>query len=108
MRRLTRYVGGTALSLDYDYDGMGRVTSVTYPDGRVVTQGYDTTGRLTAMPGYLSGSIAYDAVGRPASWTMANGVEANQGYDRDRRLSRRSPAVVEPGSRCSQVNGGAY
>jgi len=74
-------VGGTALSLEYDYDAMGRVTSVTYPDGRVVTQGYDTTGRLTSMPGYLSGSIAYDAVGRPASWTMANGVEANQGYD---------------------------
>jgi len=69
------------MTLEYDYDGMGRVTSVTYPDGRVVTQGYDTTGRLTAMPGYLSGSIAYDSVGRPASWTMANGVEANQGYD---------------------------
>jgi len=68
-----------ALSLDYDYGSMGRVTSVTYPDGRVVTQGYDTTGRLTAMPSYLSGSITYDV---------------------------RSPAVVEPDSLRSQVNGG--
>lgn len=36
-----------AASASYTYDALGRVTSVTYDNGTVITYTYDSTGNLT-------------------------------------------------------------
>ena len=47
----TRCVDGRTVAMTYDYDKLGRLRSVGYPDGEVVEYLYDPAGRLREMPG---------------------------------------------------------
>jgi RHS repeat-associated protein len=90
--RRTRYdevLGGTTATISHTYDVAGRVATVTYPDGEVVTHGYGTSGaakgRLTSLTGSVAGTlvsaIAYTSKGTVASMTFGNGVTTT--YTRD-------------------------
>ncbi len=69
------------------YDLAGNLTQLTYPDGRVVTQGYDSAGRLNSsamtvspVAGQLSqpysyvSAVSYSPNGVPSSTAYGNGV----------------------------------
>jgi YD repeat-containing protein len=73
------------------YDLAGNMTSLTYPDGRVVQQVFDSASHLTTVnyqswngetvgTSYLS-AIGYDPVGHPTSATMGNGVVRTGAYN---------------------------
>jgi len=47
----------------YGYDALGRVVTMTYPDGEDVSFTYDTLDRLVGASGAYSESYAYDAIG---------------------------------------------
>jgi RHS repeat-associated protein len=79
----------------YTYDSYGRLQSMTYPDGEVLTYAYDSAGSLRAMNG-VKGSNAYtyasrmeyDKFGAPAFVQAGNGVQTTYTYDpRSRRLA---------------------
>jgi RHS repeat-associated protein len=80
----TKCVLGTCQTLQQAYDSMDRVTSLTYPDGEVVTYAYDSTGRLASVSGYVQ-SMTYNAAGQLLSARYANGTTATYNYDANRQ-----------------------
>ncbi|HEY4090716.1 MAG TPA: RHS repeat-associated core domain-containing protein [Luteibacter sp.] len=68
-------VRGVSLTLRYDYTPAGRVSAMTYPDGRRVAYTRDAMGSVIDVTLHDSGvrpvltSIARDALGRPTRWT---------------------------------------
>ena len=65
------------------YDLVGDTTSLTYPDGRVVSQVFDSAARVNSISSSLNGTstpnlglITYDAFNHPISWTMGSGTGA--------------------------------
>lgn len=87
-------IGGTAYALGYNYDGEGRLTVVTYPDGNKAVY-YRTNGAVNSVQlvvGSASFAGASAVTYRPAdmamtSWTSSNGLVNSLGYDSDGRLT---------------------
>ena len=75
-------VNGTAMDLQYQYDGLGNVTSITdhQTSGQSKTMGYDGINRLTSVSGpWGAGTFIYDALGNITTQTL--GSETNLNYD---------------------------
>ena len=70
-----------------EYDAVGQMTGLRYPDGDTIGQlqgsgspfVYDAAGRLTTIPGILD-SVTYDASGRPLEQRNANGTVTVRTY----------------------------
>jgi RHS repeat-associated protein len=76
------------------YDLAGDLTQLTYPDGRVVTQGYNGAGQLSSVnfASFSGNSVnskyltvptpgGYDAAGHLINATMGNGVQITSAYN---------------------------
>lgn len=74
-------VGGTA---SYGFDPAGLLTTITYPNGQVVTRGYDGAGELTSVSDWLGNTttFGYDRDGNVSSEAYPNGVSAVSVYDK--------------------------
>jgi RHS repeat-associated protein len=57
-------MGGGRDSVIFHYNSADACTSITYPDGSRISYAYNTAGRLTEVPGYVS-SVTYNAAGLP-------------------------------------------
>ena len=81
------------------YDLAGNLTSLTYPDGRTVTQGFDGAGRMSSVgytnwngnshnTPYLSANLLpeYDSAGHLINATMGNGTGLAASYDNRERI----------------------
>jgi RHS repeat-associated protein len=79
----TRCVDGTCLTMGQDYDSLGRVKSVAYPDGEVVNYTYDDAGRAIGLSGYVN-EMAWNASGQLNTYSFANGTSARFTYDENR------------------------
>src|SRR5262249_54152771 len=84
----TQKVGTLSLVAQYSYDESGRLASLTYPSGQVVTFTY-TKGRVTQLAvngtALLSG-IHYEPFGPTNSWFWGNGTADIRQFDLDGRL----------------------
>jgi RHS repeat-associated protein len=76
---------GLAIARDDD----GRVVSVTYGPGKVVTYAWDGRGRLASVSDWAGGGMTFtrDATGRAVSATRSNGVGTTWEYDADGHLT---------------------
>jgi RHS repeat-associated protein len=80
----------------YEYDTWGRPKTITYPDGEVVTYGYDSGGLTNAMAGVVAGlpytyitRMEYDKFLTRRFQETGNGVQTEIRYnDQTRRLER--------------------
>ncbi len=88
-----------------DYDSWNRVNTMTYPDGEVVTYGYDKGGNLLTMRTEKEGDsqtlIAeqrYDKYGNLTYRKMGNGTETAYDYD-ERRLHLNQMSLTSNGVR---------
>ena len=81
----------TGMSLGYDL--AGNVTQIGYPDGRLISQGWDSAGRLASITDitsggsqtqYLGGPVTYWPSGEPMNVSYGNGV--TQTYTLNNRL----------------------
>ncbi len=70
---------GTPYATLYEYDRSGALTQETYPSGRVVNYGYDATGRVSSMAGYVT-SAAYLPHGAVNALQLANGLWETRTY----------------------------
>ena len=73
------------------YDSHNRVRTMTYPDGEVVTYGYDAAGQVTSIKSNKQGKeetivaqVGYDKDGHTIYTRMGNGTESTYAYDRQR------------------------
>lgn len=66
----------------YDYDAVGNLIGLTYPDGKVVTYTYDAANRMTSVVDWAgrTTSYTYDAVGNLVSTTRPDGSVLTQIY----------------------------
>jgi RHS repeat-associated protein len=67
----TRCVTGVTGTFSSDFDALGRMTAITYPDKIHVGYGYDDAGHLATVDGYVTG-IQYDADDLPHTIRYAN------------------------------------
>ena len=79
-------------SFKYEVDYLGRMQTITYPDGEVVRYTYDAGGQLNGVSGKKAGteyryvdSILYDEQGQRVYIRYGNGVETRYKYNAERR-----------------------
>lgn len=70
---VTKSVDGIAYPVSRLYDGLGRVTRITYPDSFPVDYRYDLGGNLSEVV-YFAQFIDYNASGQPGAISYANGA----------------------------------
>lgn len=76
-------------TISYTYDRFGQKTTMTL-DGNVTTYNYDALGRLTSIvhPGSLTTEYEYDASGTLLEKVLPNGVTTTYSYDISTRLTK--------------------
>ena len=82
-------IGAYHVGRTYDY--LGRLATLTYPDGEVVSHGYDAAGRLYSVGSYVT-AATYDARDNLTSRTLGNGVVETFAYHPNRFWLTRSTA----------------
>jgi RHS repeat-associated protein len=77
-------IEGITYKMVSSYDQLDRLKTLTYPDGEVVTYGYNLAGRLQSVSGYVN-SMSYDAAGRLTGAEFANQTKTTFTYDTNRQ-----------------------
>lgn len=74
--RLTSHTDGAGHVVGYGYDLDGNVTTLTYPNGKTVTRGFDDADQLISVTDWNSHThnFSYDADGNLTSAAAPNGV----------------------------------
>jgi RHS repeat-associated protein len=91
----TRTVNAVQYVLAYRYDGSSRLDQLTYPSGRTVNYAFDGLGRVSGVTTTKSGgqpqavvsSVAYHPFGGVKDYTLGNGQVYTRGVDLDGRIS---------------------
>ncbi len=84
---MVRHLHGFDYVHETEWDHAGRTTSVTFPSGLSVDFELDAAGRVTSVPGFVD-AIGYHPRGLLASLQLANGVVATRAYDASDRVER--------------------
>jgi RHS repeat-associated protein len=87
---------GQTYSTGWTYDSAGRLSSLTYPTGLVLSYHYDSYGRLSSITSNLGGawttiadSFQYQpATGEPYAWRFGNNLPRMFTFDSDGRLQQ--------------------
>ena len=107
------------LTVGYAYDDAGRLTGLTYPSGRTLTQTYGTDGQLSGLAwggSPLLAAVTHRAVGGEVTgwqWASAAAGGVTLGYDNDSQLTQMSDTAAQgtartlgydPGGRLTSVS----
>jgi len=89
-RILQTAVGNLNFTTRYQYDTWGRMLNMTYPDGEVVTYGYNPTGQLVSIFNntgdfYLK-NVTYNFFDQPVEIDYGNDVKTVNTYDLTQRV----------------------
>ena len=84
------------------YDGMGRLTRLTYPDGEKVNYSYDAQGRLSSVSNYVT-AMNWSSTGQLLAMEYANGTVNTFNYNAKRRWLN-SAQVQGPSSKLYQAS----
>ncbi|HEX3722232.1 MAG TPA: RHS repeat-associated core domain-containing protein [Nitrolancea sp.] len=87
--RLTSQTNAAGLGMGYGYDSSGDVTTLTYPNGRVVNRAYDGEGQLSTVTDWQgqSSSFDYNANGQLSKLRYPNGVTESEAYNAGGQLT---------------------
>ncbi len=106
--RIKDYTDANNFALHYEYDAVGNLSRIIYPDGQKVQYCYDNQNRLKrVLAGPDDCSVeealyaqdqqavyAYDAAGRLISFRNFNGITTTYGYDNANRLTKIESSVA--------------
>ena len=89
LNRPLSYTDGYGNLLQYGYDAVGNLTTLTYPDGRAVHYAYDQANRLIRATDWNQKitSYTYDANNRLKTTTRPDGSVETRTYDSQGRLT---------------------
>jgi RHS repeat-associated protein len=81
--------GLSAKTATYAYNVDGTLNTLTYPDGTVLTYGYNNRNQVTSVEQGSTNIVTYtyDAAGNPITKNLANGVTSTLTYDDVERLT---------------------
>jgi len=89
-RELQTAVGNLNFTTRYKYDTWGRMLNMTYPDGEVVTYGYNPTGQLVSifnnMGDFYLKNVTYNFFDQPVEIDYGNDVKTVNTYDLTQRV----------------------
>ena len=89
-------------SVDYGFDALSRVVSVTYPGNHTLTNRYDALSRLTNQVDWATNQMSYDydKAGRLIRRAYPNGVVQTNTFDSAGRLTglSHSPSTINSNS----------
>ena len=97
--------GGATLVTTYTYDPAGRIASVAYPSGWMVSYNHDAMGRVAAVsvqqPGVGSrvsvlSAIGYQPFGPVNAFTFGNGISQTRSFDPDYRPTALADTGASP------------
>ena len=96
--RTTRVVDPFNQSVDYGFDALSRVVSVTYPGNRTLTNRYDAFSRLTNQVDWAARQMSYDydKAGRLIRRAYPNGVVQTNTFDSAGRLTSLAHSTLNP------------
>ena len=85
---LSPSIPGVTYKMDYAYDQLGRMQSMTYPDGETITYGYDAGGLVNSVKGKRLNNtettyvinINYNELEQRKSITLGNSSSSNYFY----------------------------
>ena len=90
-------IGAKAYVTSYGYNAADRLTTITYPSGRIVTYARNSLGQVSSVTTQTNAAAAIDTVVSGISWkpmanlitgmTYGNGLVAGATYDTDYRLT---------------------
>ena len=94
MLQSERTIDNATFTTKYEFDSMGRMQRLIYPDGEALVYAYDRGGLLKHAASYVGGvindylkDIGYDEFGQRVSVNYGNGAVSSYVYDaRNRRL----------------------
>ncbi|HHU37646.1 MAG TPA: hypothetical protein GXZ47_10550, partial [Treponema sp.] len=102
IKRLTPLADDVTAVMEYTSDYLGRMQSITFPDGEVVTYGYDEGGQIQSVHGFrinydfeYVNDIAYDEFGQRKYIEYGNGTKTTYKYDPKRRWLRNIQTLFE-------------
>jgi RHS repeat-associated protein len=82
---LAKIIGTNSYTTHYAYKADGQIDTITYPSSRVVTNHYDSIGRLSQVGDGTTNNYIHDVTYTPAnqssSFSYANGVHAAYTYN---------------------------
>ena len=85
--------GEHVFSLAYTYDLANKVTTVTYPSGRIVEYSYNSIGRLSGIQTTdeqgvrtIASNLEYLAYGPLTTMSYGNGIQMSAAFDRDYQM----------------------
>lgn len=103
---------GIVFVLGYHYNLMNQVTEIDYPNGLVVEYGYDTLGRVDTVTGTynsftqtLASNFAYKPFGPTRQFTYGNGLTRTLTYNLDYELTGISIPGIQSLSYVYDANG---
>lgn len=99
----TKTIGALSKTISTTYDALGRIKTLTYPDGEIVSYGYASDGSLYSVSGYVN-ALVYGPNGELIQLTYANGTTSVFDYDPNRLWL--NSALVKSGS--TTLYTGAY
>ena len=112
--QLQKTVGGVAYTIGYGYNYASKLTSITYPSGRQITQTLDGIGRLTQIAGSLNSvnttyasAFGYNPAAEVTRFNYGNGVAVAFTYDSNRLLLQ-SLAYSEGGTNLFSLSSYGY
>ncbi|MSU57107.1 MAG: hypothetical protein EXS35_02820 [Pedosphaera sp.] len=94
--RVTHAVDPFNQSVDYGFDALSRITTLTYPGNHTLTNRYDSLSRLTNQVDWAARSISYDydKAGRLIRRAYPNGVVQTNTFDTSGRLTSLSHVAL--------------
>ncbi|KJS02307.1 MAG: hypothetical protein VR68_03225 [Peptococcaceae bacterium BRH_c4a] len=83
LNRVKKYTDAKGNIIQYEYDPVGNLTSLTYPGGKQAGYRYDAANRLTMVTDWAGRitSYEYDPNGRLTKTTRPDGTEQTNTYD---------------------------
>ncbi|GAA4924621.1 RHS repeat-associated core domain-containing protein [Nesterenkonia rhizosphaerae] len=74
---------GQDRSIGYEYDSLGNITRITYPDGTSVTRTFDENGRLSRITDWNGDTYTYgyNEAGQNTTMASSSGVGYRQDFD---------------------------
>lgn len=82
--------GGITLVTRLAYDDFGRLSTITYPSGKIVDLSYDAAGHVNGLSkddAWIVTDVAYRPFGPAASWREGNGAAFIRAFDTDGRIT---------------------